>query len=244
VRLVQTKDSHLRGERLEIIQAPDGPKMLIARMRIQSCTSKFAEDIPRASSKRLDDHNSGRLLLERCLEHWGVSTNLVEVLRTDLRAPYLSWLDGVWKNEPLPGISIGHCENWAVCALIEPGYWIGIDSEPKDRGIKSNAFDMMAKGEELNFLIENSKMAIEIWTAKEAVQKAERQGMNLNPRDIDLSDYMVKSFKHDDLMISVSWRKAGENPRTPEDDLLEATRKAMEENSDFSIGCNTVRNSL
>ena len=96
----------------------------------------------------------------------------------------------------------------------------------------------------LNFLIENSKMAIEIWTAKEAVQKAERQGMNLNPRDIDLSDYMVKSFKHDDLMISVSWRKAGENPRTPEDDLLEATRKAMEENSDFSIGCNTVRNSL
>ena len=229
---------------MEIIQAPDGPKMLIARMRIQSCTSKFAEDIPRASSKRLDDHNSGRLLLERCLEHWGVSTNLVEVLRTDLRAPYLSWLDGVWKNEPLPGISIGHCENWAVCALIEPGYWIGIDSEPKDRGINSNAFDMMAKGDELNFLIENSKMAIEIWTAKEAVQKAQKLGMHLNPRDINLAEYQVESFVYDDLMVSVSWRKAGDNPRTAEDDLLDATAKAMRQNPDFGVGCKTMRNNI
>ena len=41
----------------------------------------------------------------------------------------------------------------------------------KDREIQTNAFDMMAKGDELDFLIGNSKMAIETWTAKEAVQK-------------------------------------------------------------------------
>ena len=92
--------------------------------------------------------------------------------------------------------------------MIEAGYWIGIDAERKDRQIQENAFDMMAKGDELNFLIENSKMAIETWTAKEAVQKAEKLGMHLNPRDINLENYQVESFVHDDLFISVSWRKA------------------------------------
>ena len=103
---------------------------------------------------------------------------------------------------------------------------------------------MMAKDEELNFLIENSKIAIEIWTAKEAVQKAEKLGMNLNPRDIKLDDYLVESFVYDDLFVSVCWRTAGENPRTAEDDLLEETAQAMEENPNFSVGCKTSRNNL
>ncbi len=103
---------------------------------------------------------------------------------------------------------------------------------------------MMAKGEELNFLIGNSKMAIEIWTAKEAVQKAEKLGMHLNPRDINLTEYNVESFTHDDLMVSVSWRKAGTNPKTAEDDLIDATVEAMKNNPDFTVGCKTVRNNL
>ena len=222
----------------------EGPKMLLARMPIQECTSIFSEDIPRATQKRLNDHNSGRLLLERCLQHWDLPLDSLEVLRTEHRAPYLSWINGVWRNEKLPGISIGHCEGWAVCALVEPGYWIGIDAERKDREIQANAFDMMAKGEELNFLIENSKMAIETWTAKEAVQKAQKLGMHLNPRDINLADYEVKSFIHDELMVSVSWREAGKNPRTAEDDLLDATMEAMKHNPDFTVGCKTVRNNL
>ena len=138
---------------MEIMDPIEGPRMLLARMAIQDCKSIFAEDIPRATAKRLADHNSGRLLLEKCLEHWGIPLDLIEVLRTEHRAPYLSWINGVWRNDPLPGISIGHCEGWAVCALIEAGYWIGIDAEQKDRQIQPNAFDMMAKGEELNFLI-------------------------------------------------------------------------------------------
>ena len=222
----------------------EGPKMLLARMPIQDCSSIFSEEIPRATQKRLNDHNSGRLLLEKCLQHWGLPVDSLEVLRTEHRAPYLSWINGVWRNEKLPGISIGHCEGWAVCALVEPGYWIGIDAEPKDREIQANAFDMMAKGEELNFLIENSKMAIETWTAKEAVQKAQKLGMHLNPRDINLADYDIKSFIHDDLMVSISWREAGKNPRTAEDDLLDATAEAMKQNPDFGVGCKTVRNNL
>ena len=222
----------------------EGPKMLLARMPIQECSSIFSEDISRATQKRLNDHNSGRLLLERCLQHWDLPLDSLEVLRTEHRAPYLSWINGVWRNEKLPGISIGHCEGWAVCALVEPGYWIGIDAERKDREIQANAFDMMAKGEELNFLIENSKMAIEIWTAKEAVQKAQKLGMHLNPRDINLADYEVKSFIHDELMVSVSWREAGKNPRTAEDDLLDATMEAMKNNPEFSVGCKTIRNNL
>ena len=229
---------------MELMGPVEGPRMLLARLPIQECTSIFAEDIPRATQKRLNDHNSGRLLLEKCLMKWGIPLDSIEVLRTEHRAPYLSWINGVWRNEPLPGISIGHCEGWAVCALIEAGFWIGIDAEPKDRQIQANAFDMMAKGDELNFLIENSKMAIEIWTAKEAVQKAEKLGMHLNPRDINLPKNNVKSFIHDDLMVSVAWRKAGDNPRTAEDNLLDATAEAMKQNPDFSVGCKTSRNNL
>ena len=229
---------------MEIMGPVAGPKMLLARMPIQECNSIFSEDIPRATQKRLNDHNSGRLLLEKCVQAWGLPLDSLEVLRTEHRAPYLSWINGVWRNEPLPGISIGHCEGWAVCALVEAGYWIGIDAEPKDRQIQENAFDMMAKGDELNFLIENSKMAIETWTAKEAVQKAEKLGMHLNPRDINLENYQVESFVHDELFVSVSWRKAGGNPRTAEDDLLEKTAQAMKDNPDFSVGCKTVRNNV
>ena len=166
------------------------------------------------------------------------------MLRTDERAPYLSWLNGVWRNEPLPGISLGHSGDWAVCALIEPGYWVGIDAEPVERSIQENAFDMMAKGEELQWLRENPEMAIQIWTSKEAIQKSERQGMNLNPRDIIIDNYNLENFIFENLHVSVSWKPAGENPRTAEDELLDATLESMRENPDFSFGCKTTRKNV
>ena len=222
----------------------EGPRMLIARKRIEVCSSSLAEDIPRANSKRIADHNSGRLLLEECLIEWGVPIDSIEVLRTEERAPYLSWLDGVWRNNPLPGISIGHSGEWAVCAHIEPGYWIGIDAEPKDRGIQENAFDMMAKGQELEWLKSNPDQAVRIWTAKEAVQKAERMGMHLNPRDIDLQQYKVESFIHHQQMVSISWRNAGNGPVSAEEELLLQTRIAMQSGETWGVGCNTTRNNV
>jgi phosphopantetheinyl transferase len=218
--------------------------MLIARMLIKECESILSDELPRATPKRISDHNSGRLLLEKCLKEWGIPTDTIEVLRTEERAPFLSWLDGVWRNDPLPGISIGHSGRWAVCALIEPDFWIGIDAEAADRGIQENAFDMMAKGKELDWLKSNPDQAIRIWTAKEAVQKAERMGMHLNPRNIDLSQCNVESFVHADLMVSVAWRKAGQNPRTAEDDLLHQTRIAMQSSESWGVGCKTTRNNV
>ncbi len=218
-----------------------GPRMLLARRRIGECSSRFSEGLGNATEKRRNDHNSGRLLLEECLTEWGIPLDSIEVRRTEERAPYLSWIEGVWRNEPLPGISIGHSGEWAVCALIEAGYWIGIDAEPSNRGIQSNAFDMMASGDELNWLLANPGEAIRVWTAKEAIQKAERMGMHLNPRQIGLAEYEVHSFVYDDLMISVSWRLAGENPRTAEDELLDATLENMKQNPDFRVGCKTTR---
>ena len=229
---------------MEIMGPPKGPRMLIARKRIKECSSNLADEIPRATAKRLADHNSGRLLLEECLIEWSIPTDSIEVLRTDERAPYLSWLDGIWRNNPLPGISIGHSGDWAVCALIEPGFWVGIDAEPKNRGIQENAFDMMAKGDELDWLKSNPEQAIRIWTAKEAVQKAERMGMNLNPRDIALENFQVESFIHDDQMVSISWRKAGEDPESAEDDLLHQTRIAMQSGESWGVGCKTTRNNV
>ena len=229
---------------MEKMDPVTGPRMLLARRKIGECISVLAETIPRGSQKRIADHNSGRLLLEECLSEWGIPIDSIEVLRTDERAPYLSWLDGIWRNTPLPGISIGHSGEWAVCALIEPGFWVGIDAEPKDRGIQENAFDMMAKGEELDWLKSNPDQAIRIWTAKEAVQKAERRGMNLNPRDIVLENYQVESFIHEDQMVSVSWRNAGDDPVSAEDDLLQQTRIAMQSGESWGVGCNTTRNNV
>ena len=68
--------------------------------------------------------------------------------------------------------------------------------------------------------------------------------MHLNPRDINLVEYNVESFIHDDLMVSVSWRKAGSKPKTAEDDLLDATAEAMKQNPEFTVGCKTVKNNL
>ena len=229
---------------MEKMDPPKGPRMLIARKKIQDCTSSLADSIPRATDKRLADHNTGRLLLEECLLEWSIPIDSIEVLRTEERAPYLSWLDGVWMNQPLPDISLGHSGEWAVCALIEPGYWVGIDGEPSDRGIQQNAFDMMAKGEELDWLKSNPEQAIRVWTAREAIQKSEKKGMHLNPRDITIEQHQVESFIHDCLMISIAWRDAGAAPRSAEDDLLDATLEAMNENPDFSVGCKTTRNNV
>ena len=226
---------------MELMVSPSGPKMLIARLKIGDYNSELAETLGRATPKRIQDHQSGRFLLQLCLERWGIPLDSIEVLRTELRAPYLSWLEGVWRNDPLPGISIGHSGDWAVCAIIEPGWWVGIDGEPANRGIQQNAFDMMAKGEELEWLRKNADQAIKMWTAKEAVQKSEQLGMNLNPRNIVLTNHQVHSFKHDDLMVSIAWRKSGDKPRTQEDNLLDATREAMKDNPNFEIGCKVTR---
>ena len=226
---------------MEIIPALNGPRMLLARRKISDCHSFFAEDLGRATDKRKREHNSGRVLLEECLKHWGLDTSSIEVRRDENRAPYLSWIEGTWNNSPLPGISIGHSGEWAVCAIIEAGWWIGIDSELANRGIQENAFDMMASGEELDWLRNNPDQAIRIWTAKEAIQKAQHLGMNLNPRNINLDEYEVHTFLHGDQMVSVSWNTAGQLPHTPEDDLLQATLENMRVNPDFTIGCNTVR---
>ena len=76
---------------MEIMGPLPGPKMLLARMPITQCSSIFAEDIPRATKKRLKDHNSGRLLLEKCVENWGLPLDSIEVLRgIELETPRFS----------------------------------------------------------------------------------------------------------------------------------------------------------
>jgi 4'-phosphopantetheinyl transferase EntD len=220
--------------------SPEGPRMLLLRCPLAKRQSRFTEDLGRASEKRIIDHSSGRWLLEQALIRWGIADiSQIEVRRDENRAPYLSWIPGCWRNEPLPSISIAHCQSAAVVALIESSYWLGIDAELVNRGIAENAFDMMAKGGELARLKENPRLAIEMWTAKEAIQKAHHLGMNLNPRDIkiDKPEIELYRFIDGDLQIALAWRNAGALPRSAEDDLLDATRKALESGQDFTVGC-------
>lgn len=202
--------------------------------------------------KRLREHLAGRWLLAQGLEQWGLNPNQIEVKRTELRAPVLSYLPGLWLNTPLPSISIGHAAGWAYVALIDHAWSIGIDAERADRGIAENAFDMMARGEELHWLRQNPSHAIELWTSKESIQKALQMGMHLNPRKIEIpigegirnisiekSIIQLENWQYDGVNISVAWHDKPLRIRTPEDDLLDATQKAMQE-KEWGVGCKTT----
>ena len=205
-----------------------------------------------AVEKRLREHLAGRWLLAQALEQWGLNPNQIEVKRTELRAPVLSYLPGVWLNTPLPSMSIGHAAGWAYVALIEHQWSIGIDAEPADRGIAENAFDMMARGKELDWLRQNPSYAIELWTSKESVQKSMQMGMHMNPRNIEIPigkgirtlsieklKIQLENWTYSDVNISVAWHDQPLRIRTPEDDLLDATQKAMQEH-EWGVGCKTT----
>ena len=114
---------------------------------------------------------------------------------------------------------------------------------------------MMAKGEELGYLQSGELDALWAWTAKEAVQKAARLGMHLNPRDIVVSNaknrnkiliensiFQLEDLPNNAYQITLAWGLDSQPIRTPEDDLLDATRTAMNSGEDWTVGCSTVRN--
>lgn len=202
--------------------------------------------------KRVQEHLAGRWLLAIALEQWGLNPSQIEVKRTEFRAPVLSYLPGIWINTPLPSISIGHASGWAYVALIEHEWSIGVDAELADRGIAENAFDMMTSGDELNWLRANPSYAIELWTSKESVQKAMQMGMHLNPRKIEIpigkgiknitiekSKIQLVNWSYKGVNISLAWHDQPLRIRTPEDDLLDATQKAMQE-QEWGVGCKTT----
>ena len=118
--------------------------------------------------------------------------------------------------------------------------------------IAKNAFDMMSSGNELIWLQQHPSRAIELWTSKEAVQKAMQMGMHLNPRKIEIPiEEEIKNISIENLkiqlvnwnyngaMVALAWHNHSVQLRTPEDDLLDATRKAMQE-QDWGVGCKTT----
>jgi hypothetical protein len=193
-----------------------------------------------AIDKRRDEHLTGRWLLAQAVTQWGLEPSTLEVRRTEHRAPMLAYLPGLWLNTPLPSISIGHSEGWAY-------------AESAERGIASNAFDMMAKGVELEWLNAHPEHAIRLWTSKESVQKAMQLGMHLNPREIVIpigesivdisianSKIQLQNWTYIGANISLAWRHESASIRTAEDDLLDLTREAMQE-QEWGVGCKTTQ---
>ncbi len=236
------------------------PRIICLRTRINTfgldevILARVDEVSKFAVKKRRDEHLTGRWLIDKALVKWGIDSNELEIRRNQYRAPSLAYLHGIWKNTPLPSISISHSQGWAYVALIENGWTIGIDGEPVDRKIAENAFDMMSSGQELLELREKPEFAIQMWTAKEAVQKAMRLGMNLNPRkiripigvkelnfSIEKSNFQLKSWTHKESFISLVWGRGEGYDSVPEDFLLEQTRIAMENTDSWAIGCKTTR---
>ncbi len=242
-------------------QLPETPSIACYRCRVQdfALDDLIFIDVDEVSSfatdKRRMEHLSGRWLLEYALIQWGMkSVDEIEVRRNELRAPSLAFINGVWRNEALPSISIGHGNGWAYVAVIESNWTIGIDAEPRNRGIADNALDLMASGDELQYIRQNPHKAIRFWTAKESVQKAMRMGMKLNPREIKVpigkqmcdisiekSILQLRNWVHEEVHISLSWMIGEGQIRSAEDDLLDATREAMNSGQEWQVGCNTTR---
>ena len=206
--------------------------------------------------KRRNEHLSARWLLEEALSEWGdIDCTQLMISRTDERAPYLQAIQGLWIQPELPSLSISHSEQLACVALIERGWTVGIDAEPLARPPKPAVYDMMAKGEELAHLRSGKLDALWAWTAKESVQKAARLGMHLNPRNIVVSNtkkknkisignsiFQLQNLSNATYQITLAWGLDSQPIRTPEDDLLDATRTAMNSGEDWTVGCSTLRN--
>jgi len=210
------------------------------------------------TQKRREEHLSGRWLLGEGLKRLGeVDLSAIEVVRSEARAPSLEFIQGAWRRTPLPRISIAHSQGCVFLALSPPDLQVGIDAEPLERTLAANAFDMMAKGEELAYLLKHPSLAMRWWTGKEAVQKALGLGMHLNPRDIEIpigdgikeisienSIIQLEYWQEKDYHLSLATTHARPAETTPEDRLLEETRLAMEVNPEWGVGCNTLRNNL
>ena len=210
------------------------------------------------TSKRRHEHLTGRWLLGQALSEWGVNDlSVVEVVRDEHRAPSLVYIRGVWKRTVLPNFSITHSEGMAFLALTHPRRTIGLDAEPLNRRLAENAYDMMAKGVELEALRSAPEHVFQAWTGKEAVQKCMGLGMHLNPREIEIpigigiknisirnSKIQLVYWRDKGYHLSLGLRSAGPAKNNPEERMLEETRLAMQADPTWGVGCKTQRRGL
>ena len=142
----------------------------------------------------------------------------------------------------------------AFVALSPSSQRVGIDAEPVGRMLAENAFDLMARGEELERLREEPVHVFRAWTGKEAVQKCLGRGMHLNPREIEIPiegvqdnisignlNFQLRNLNFNGYNISVAIGRGNGYDAIPEDELLRQTQAAMNDNPDWSIGCKTTR---
>jgi phosphopantetheinyl transferase len=240
---------------------PDGTDVTLLAAKV---TDWHLGDVPLAqpaevatfvTSKRRHEHLTGRWLLGQALRKWGVTDlSVVEVVRDEHRAPSLLYIQGVWKRTALPNFSITHSEGVAFLALTHPGRAVGLDAEPLDRTLAENAFDMMAKGVELEALRGSPQHVFQAWTGKEAVQKCLGLGMHLNPREIEIPigpeqknisignlNIQLVYWAEIGYHLSLALRPEAPSKSSPEERILEETRLAMQADPDWGVGCKTQR---
>ena len=246
------------------LELENGPRCLLATCPIMEHSPEKLQFIDWdeiktfKTAKRQNEHFSARWLLEEAVKEWGgIDCSGIYVHRTEERAPYLRAIQGLWIQPTLPSISIAHSQTLACVALIDQGWTVGVDAEPFDRPPSPSVFDMMAKGQELALLQSGKLDALQVWTSKEAVQKAARMGMHLNPRDLLLSSnglknkiaiansiFQLENLSNDAYHITLAWARDSHPIRTLEDDLLDATREAMRSGDDWKVGCATIRKNV
>ena len=113
---------------------------------------------------------------------------------------------------------------------------------------------MMAKGEELTHLRSGNSMRFGLGLPKKQFRKRLVWECILIPRccyiepkkgnEISIGNliFQLENLPNDAYQIALAWGLDSQPIRTPEDDLLDATRTAMNSGEDWTVGCSTVRN--
>ncbi|MED5271676.1 MAG: 4'-phosphopantetheinyl transferase superfamily protein [Candidatus Thermoplasmatota archaeon] len=154
------------------------------------------------TAKRAEEHAAGRYLLHQMLLRYfpSIECSFVEILRDQNRAPYFNWINSTFNRITLPNFSISTSGNFAVVAICEPNYVVGVDIEKSNQIRSVNLFDFLSSDDELIEMkklckINGNREINMIWTIKESILKALRLGMSLSPTKIKILDKNSKVKK-------------------------------------------------
>ena len=186
---------HIRAMRAELMQEINvdfglgSPKLLCVTAPVQAFELDHVQpadpdEVAKfATRKRVDEHLSGRLLLRNMPYNRALTHHYSRLGGTNLGSALYICLE-LGLDNPYHQFQLGIPMGELCCIDTIDG--LLIDGEPVDLEISDGVFDMMASGDELTYLRDNPADSVRLWTAKEAIQKAARKGMHLNPRKIKI----------------------------------------------------------
>lgn len=167
----------------------------------------------------------GRLAVKEAVKEWlehdrGMTIDLTKILLKpdSLGKPFLVGNQGDFHGAP-PSVSLAHSSNAALAIAGPPDIHLGVDLERMGRiSVDQNSFEEVAftPSERLYLSKRDNweKIALFLWTAKEAAAKALGTGLTVNPRAFAVEGLSIQNnqarIRYKDQLMDVHWHVDGE----------------------------------